>query len=485
MYDILSHIYGIAPNRVSILSDTAPPIQSQINTESITCYRTIDTHLEGDIIYCFDSRDDANNTTVIESLNQKLLHTLATITLHNTTVHMLTIEKTLPYSMNHEGVVLHFTNSAIPFTDNIYIHISKTRLIALYEYITGKKVSFVLNKNNITDILQKYSDIYFHDSRLFPWKLESFFNTLSNKNIQYCINTLLKTNYIEETMLAALIVSFENDPHRILMNCSKTIQHDIQQSINSSPPKKRWQRIVRYLVKTALMELLKTKQLDFPVYDRYIRWSQMIEHEEHMRIFAGKPFDEWIRTADKQGVLHTVLLQIPRLNILRAAAYEAKTLSSLIRNYPRRLHDEIHADIEHIKNTITPLESMNAQYAIVKLLREYEIPKRKEYHSFLKYAIMNMPKKRYLHAVEETGVLEFARACYNQSTRLKHEAVKTITGSAALLLEDIFTGTIRFKKGFGRTAIDAAQQHFFTTCCLMYFEGRLIAEEINEDMFLK
>ena len=332
-------------------------------------------------------------------------------------------------------------------------------------------------------LLKEIKYNFFRENLGSFWNIKDLINMLNSKDLQILLNTLLKLNVIEETMLTAFVASFAGTEieKKILNNLSKNMRNEVLKNLKENFPDKRWIEEVTYLIKSGIESLLLENKLKIKEMEYLFNLKNKLRLEYYQKVFSNKPFTVYLEEAHQRKAIEQLMNKVKR-NILARSLINLnekyiKLFTSKLRKQGAR---EFIEDIKYQSEISTKEDILKAQIEVIENLKEIYYDKIASKIDKFEDVITSLSPEDLRLLIEEYGITGFAQATINLPKKTKRYIYLSISGVMRNLLIDIYTGKIRFKENFGEMTINKNRKNILK--CYLYLKnvGRIkTGKELN------
>jgi len=115
-----------------------------------------------------------------------------------------------------------------------------------------------------------------------------------------------------------------------------------------------------------------------------------------------------------------------------------------------------------------------ARIKVVEEIKNIYYEKKAEDVLVFKPIIMNLNPLNLNLLIEESGLIKFSQATYNEPPELKKHIFNSVRGVVRLLFIDLFSGKIRFKQSFGEQTIKLLKKEILKIYYFLKDTGKFI-----------
>ncbi len=333
-------------------------------------------------------------------------------------------------------------------------------------------------KKEISDILSYLKLRLYRDSITSFWDLKNFVKELKTKDIQNLLNLLLKSNIVEETMLAGFIAGFSHLKIRakLINNLSKNIRADIRNNLTFIQSDRRWIKESSYLIRTGIEKLLFNNQLDISHLNYILQIKERIKKERYLKIFQDRSYEDYLLDAYTNDLIEKIKLRVERKTILISLKNCAqKSVKYFLEKLSKNAGDEFKEDMAFYAEQISKEENVfKERIKVIEALKDLIYEKKAEDIIVFKSIILNLSSLNLNLLIEETGVIKFVQATINEKKELKKHILNSIKGIVRELFIDLYSGKVRFKRGFGEATINKIKKEILKTYYFLKESGKMI-----------
>ncbi len=324
----------------------------------------------------------------------------------------------------------------------------------------------------IEQLLKEIKYNFFRENFGSFWSIKDLVNMLNSKDLQILLNTLLKLNIIEETMLTAFVASFSGTEveKKILSNLSKNMRNEVLKNLKENFPDKRWIEEVTYLIKAGIETLLLENKLKIKEMEFLFKLKNKLKLEYYRKVFLNKPFTDYLEEAHQRKVIEQLMKKVRR-NIL------ARSLVNLNEKYINLFTSKLRTqgakefieDVKYQSEISTKEDILKAQIEVIENLKEIYYDKIASRIDKFEDVITSLSPEDLKLLIEEYGITGFAQATINLPKKIKQYIYISINGVMRNLLIDIYSGKIRFKENFGEMTINKNRKNILK--CYLYLKN--------------
>ncbi len=351
-----------------------------------------------------------------------------------------------------------------------FLYQGEYNLVLFLPYIFIKKflqdIFKVYENLSILESLRKIKANLYKSDILLYWELKDFINILSNKEIQNFINTLLKNNIIEETMLAALIAGTGEKwiHNKIYLNLSKNMKSEMNYILSNNYPDKRWIDEVLLIVKSSISSMLFREIIRFEKLEYILKLKEKIKIEKYNKIFKEKPFDIWLKEIYDNGLITELRHKAERNLLIKSIAdYSEEFLEFYYVGLSSNARSEYKTDFLYFKKHSGKDEIYKSKIKVVEIIKDIYYSGESKKIKYFYDIIKELSSDELEILIMEVGITKFAQATLSANKEFKRDIYALLKGNLRDLMLDIYRGRIRFKSGFGEQTINQNKREIIKT----------------------
>lgn len=306
-----------------------------------------------------------------------------------------------------------------------------------------------------------------------PEGFDEIILSLSDKNIQRLLNSLLHKNIASTDMLAAYIHGLGDKGQVLLDNLSRGVRQEIADKTRAARISStyRWTDEVNYIINRNILTAIREMDLDIrgleltDILRRSYESAIAIEH------LSSKGLEDWLEGFSERGRLRDVLNNVSRQTL--AAALTFGNRDKTIRIFSRIISKD---GMKLLAEDITAAGNLPEDNRTLALIRFLRMIKNLYYAPIVEKLDFI---QEVTHSVTESGAIDlisdeigFARTVYALKNMPADWLDKTLTGVIRNLYEDVTSGKISIKN-YGDHRIPECRLDFLKAVYILSDEEKI------------